>query len=172
MITGELVRLRSIRDSDFESTYDSLCRKEVTETFIMPEINNKEEFIPLFNKLKDLSLQKNPTIYGIEYEKQIVGIISLPVQADTFTEIGYAVNPDYQNRGIATEAAKLIIKHLFDTTIIDYIQASFFVGNTASERIMQKCGLEYSNINKDELFYLGKSHDLVYYKLERKNYHD
>jgi len=43
-----------------------------------------------------------------------------------------------------------------------------FIGNIASKRVMEKCGMIYSHTNYNELEYLGISRDLDYYKIVKK----
>ena len=41
--------------------------------------------------------------------------------------------------------------------------ASFFTGNDASRRVMEKCGMTYSRFSEKEFVYLGTERDLTYY---------
>src|SRR5262245_19889482 len=49
-------------------------------------------------------------------------------------ELWWQVHPTVRNQGIATQAACLLINHLFDATPIERLQATIVVGNDASCR--------------------------------------
>jgi RimJ/RimL family protein N-acetyltransferase/predicted N-acetyltransferase YhbS len=53
---------------------------------------------------------------------------------------GYWVAKPYWNRGICTEALKLMIEHIRLTTEIKSLISGHFVDNPASGRVMEKCG--------------------------------
>jgi RimJ/RimL family protein N-acetyltransferase len=54
--------------------------------------------------------------------------------------IGYWVAKPYWNRGICTEALRLMIDHIHQTTDIKSLISGHFVDNPASGRVMEKCG--------------------------------
>lgn len=55
---------------------------------------------------------------------------------------------------------------------IQVYPASFFTGNDASRRVMEKCGMTYDHFSAKELTYLGKERDLTYYVIHRKTTED
>ena len=57
-------------------------------------------------------------------------------------EIGYFLEHEYWGRGIGTIAATLVLKYAFEIESADVMRASCDSRNVASERVMQKCGLE------------------------------
>jgi RimJ/RimL family protein N-acetyltransferase len=56
-------------------------------------------------------------------------------------EIGWAVAPEQQGRGFATEAALALLEHGFETVRLHRIVATCQPQNTASVRVMEKLGL-------------------------------
>ncbi len=57
-------------------------------------------------------------------------------------EVGYWVARPYWNRGIATEALKLLIDYCFRQRGFLTLWADYFPDNQASGRVMQKCGFK------------------------------
>ena len=53
---------------------------------------------------------------------------------------GYWVARSYWNQGICTEALRLMIDHIRQTTEIKSLISGHFVDNLASGRVMEKCG--------------------------------
>ena len=58
-------------------------------------------------------------------------------------ELGYVTLPRYQNRGVMTEALTAAIAEAFRAGY-QRVEAGFFEGNTASRRVMEKCGMKAS----------------------------
>lgn len=56
-------------------------------------------------------------------------------------EIGYAIAPEYQNRGLASEAAKGMIDFGFLHSFVKAIDAHTLAKENASVKVLQKCGM-------------------------------
>ena len=55
-------------------------------------------------------------------------------------EVGYWVGKPYWNRGICTEALKLMLDYCIQVKHLENIWADHFTGNPASGKVMEKCG--------------------------------
>ena len=55
-------------------------------------------------------------------------------------EVGYWVGKPFWNRGICTEALKLMLDHCVQVKHFENIWADHFIGNPASGKVMEKCG--------------------------------
>ncbi|MEM7351679.1 MAG: GNAT family N-acetyltransferase [Acidobacteriota bacterium] len=76
----------------------------------------------------------------------------------------YGIAPSHWGRGLATEAARAMIRCGFEEHGFDAIVASTDVPNTASVRVMEKAGLRFAKrIEIDGL-------DTIYYQLERGSF--
>ena len=87
----------------------------------------------------------------------------------TSCELGYGIGSDYWNNGYTTEAVKRFIRYCFEEKGFQTVYASFFTGNDASRRVMEKCGMTYSHFSEKELSYLGVERDLTYYAIHNPN---
>lgn len=58
-------------------------------------------------------------------------------------ELGYRLRRDAWGRGLATEGARALIVMAFAGTEVDGIRAQTMTVNTASRRVMERCGLRY-----------------------------
>lgn len=56
-------------------------------------------------------------------------------------EFGYSVSPSYENQGLATEAARGLIKKAFADASVRMVDAHTLAEWNASTRILLKCGL-------------------------------
>jgi [ribosomal protein S5]-alanine N-acetyltransferase len=76
-------------------------------------------------------------------ENKIIGNGGFKGIADEngMVEIGYAVSPLYENRGLATEAARGMIEYAFSWSPVRMVDAHTLAEENASGRILQKCGM-------------------------------
>lgn len=56
-------------------------------------------------------------------------------------EIGYVLNPEFWGRGIALEAARLVMHFGFSEIGLDRIEARYMVGNDRSQGVIRKLGM-------------------------------
>lgn len=68
------------------------------------------------------------------------GYKGAPGDAGT-VEIGYSLSPDYENQGLATEAARGLINEAFSWAIVEMVDAHTLAEENASTRVLQKCGM-------------------------------
>ena len=63
--------------------------------------------------------------------------------ADGSVEVGYAIAPPYQGRGLATEATRGMIEHAFAHTEVLQVLAHTLPEPNASTRVLEKAGLAF-----------------------------
>ena len=68
-------------------------------------------------------------------------------------EIGFIFNPAFQNNGYATEASRAIIEHAFKELNAHRIIGYSAVENTASWRVLEKCGLRREGLQRKNAFF-------------------
>ena len=67
---------------------------------------------------------------------------------DCEIEIGYMLKRSAWGRGYATEATKRLLKFAFEETPLEELVATTDPENTASRRVLEKCGLVYEGIRQ------------------------
>jgi [ribosomal protein S5]-alanine N-acetyltransferase len=65
-----------------------------------------------------------------------------PPGPDGVVEIAYGVDPDYQGRGFATEAAQALVHQAFGNDRVRIVRAHTLLEANASTRVLVKCGFE------------------------------
>ncbi len=77
-------------------------------------------------------------------EAKVIGSIGLHKRTDLtgnfVTELGYVLSTPYEGNGYMTEAVKAVIAYAFEELNVPLIKVYHFIGNTKSERVIQKCG--------------------------------
>ncbi len=75
-------------------------------------------------------------------------------------EIGYVLNPRYRGNGYAPEAAARVIAFAFEELELERVSAICMKENTASLRVMQKCGMTHEGILRRAVCAKGKQRDV------------
>lgn len=71
-------------------------------------------------------------------------------------EIGYVLNPLYHGRGIATEVVGKVISYGFENLALERIEGKFMVENQASRRVMEKNGMIFEGVRRNEMLIKGE----------------
>ena len=162
METQRLI-IDSIKESDREDYFNNISHdKKVLETFICTYAENLDDF--------DFSRYLGrDDLYAIRLKDtgKLIGIILYFDDDGESCEIGYGIGSPYWGNGYVTEATKRFIQFLFDEKGLTTVTASFFTGNEASKRVMEKCGMTYYKFVEKELEYLGTERDLTYYRIRK-----
>ena len=141
IITPRLT-LSAFRECD-EGALMSIFKSDVVKaTYMVPNLETREAEIKLFESLRNLSLREDRFVFGIYLNGELIGLINDCEINNKCIEMGYALHPDYHNRGFATEAFGVVINYLFSQGFEEII-AGAFERNTASMRVMEKCGMKY-----------------------------
>lgn len=67
-----------------------------------------------------------------------------PPDAEGVVEIAYGIAPAYQGRGYATEAAAALVAFAFNRAQVKLVRAHTLPTNTASIRVLAKCGFTHT----------------------------
>ena len=163
MQTERLI-LDPVTESDRQDYFINISHdRKVLETFVCRYAETPEEV--------DLSkIIGNPDIFAIRLKRtgRLIGLVLFFGADDSSCEIGYGIGSEYWNNGYTTEAVKRFLKYLFREKGFKTVRASFFTGNEASRRVMEKCGMTYDHFSEKELTYLGVPRDLTYYSIRLK----
>ena len=165
METERLI-IDSIRETDKEDYFFNISHdKKVLETFICRYVDTLEEF-------DFSSYPGRQDLFAIRLKEtdKLIGIFSLFDEEDGTCEIGYGIGSAFWNQGYATEAVQRFLEYLFCEKGMRTVYASFFIGNDASRRVMEKCGMNYDHFSENELSYLGTERDLIYYVVRREQW--
>ncbi len=100
----------------------------------------------------------------------LIGAIGLTLKPQfRNAEIGYWIGKEYWNKGYATEASIGVINYAFTNLAIHKIHANHFVGNDASERVMQKAGMHFEGFQMQHIWHWNAYKDLKNYAIFNPN---
>lgn len=162
----ERLHIRPFLPGDQAQMLDLLTDDTVKQTYILPDYPDREAAKPLFGRLFDLSQDDCRYVSAITLDGVCIGLVNDTEIAGESIEMGYAILPQYHNRGYCTEMLQGAIDYLHRCGFSKVLTAAF-ESNHASLRVMQKCGMVRLD-ETEELTYRGKTHRCIYYCAERK----
>lgn len=84
-------------------------------------------------------------------------------------ELGYWIGKPYWNQGLATEAARTVVRYGFEELGLNRVYASHLTRNPASGRVMQKVGMIYEGRLRQHILKWGVFEDLELYAILRND---
>jgi len=85
--------------------------------------------------------------------QEVIGDVGFTVSDRLHGDCGWFLGINFQGRGYATEAVSEMIAHAFQFQELEVLTASCRRGNTASTRIMSKCGFVQDDETEKRLWY-------------------
>lgn len=144
MMKSERITLRPWQDSDAKALYKYARDPDVGPRAGWPPHRSEAESLEIIR-----TVFNNPTTWAIVWNEtgEAIGAIgygsscdcSLPAREGEPT-VGYWVAKPYWGQGICTEALRLMMEHVRETTDIPSLISGHFTDNPASGRVMEKCG--------------------------------
>ena len=165
LIQTERLTLKPFSLSDKDRLADLLTDQQITKTFMVTDFETAAQARALAEKLIRFSRidDTRHLEYGIYLHDRLIGFINDCGIEDDSIEIGYAIHPDEQGQGYATEAVRAVLRELREMGF-KKVTAGFFSGNSASRRVMEKCGMK-QNEPVSHIEYRGVLHKCFYFEI-------
>jgi RimJ/RimL family protein N-acetyltransferase len=125
----------------------------VRDIFPFPYTQKDAEFF-----LKHIANNPANLILAIDVNGEAIGSIGVHFKSDVYrnnAELGYWLSEQFWGKGIITEAVKALIKYVFENYHIKRIYACVFQNNTASIRVLEKCGFLREAVHKNAIIKKG-----------------
>lgn len=136
----ERLTLRPLAESDREALIALAKNEEIKKTYMLPDFESVEKENAFFGRMLACSLSERHFLRAISLDGDLIGMFNDCAVSGKRVEVGYFVDPAHKGRGYATEALRKAIAELFQRGF-DTVTAGYFEGNTASRRVMEKCGM-------------------------------
>ncbi|HEX5751301.1 MAG TPA: GNAT family protein [Archangium sp.] len=85
-------------------------------------------------------------------------------------ELWGQIHPQFRGRGVGTQAACLMINHLFNALPLERVQATIVVGNEPSCRAAEAIGMRKEGIYRNVSFLHGRYMDMYLYSIIRADW--
>jgi Acetyltransferases, including N-acetylases of ribosomal proteins len=164
--TKNLILLK-FKKSDVEDIYEYGSDEETVKYLVWDAFKNKDDA-----KASIINYYwSRPGIFAIELKenKKCIGCISFELEPQHEKgSFGYVLNRNYWGKGYMTEALYSILSLCFEKLELNRVEATHYIGNEGSGKVMKKCGMEFEGIGKQEVKIKGIFHDVAHYGITKE----
>lgn len=170
-LSGPRVRLRPVRLDDAPGIFSYASDPAVTEWLTFETHQALADSLEMAAWLQGAEGRILARI--IEVEGRVAGCASLtPVpRAHRTAELGYVLHRAYWGRGLAVEAARLLMTFGFERLGLGRIEALCAVPNTRSLRVLEKLGMRREGTLREYRDFHGRVLDMHLYAVLKKEWH-
>ncbi len=172
----ERLILRATEETDLKTLWKILSIPEVNKYYLTCKLSDdwekeKKWQYKKLEKANDLDVFQWSII--LKEKNECIGQISIQENGEDLSirDIGWFINPIYQQKGFAFETASKVIEYMFEKVKINAIETSSAVCNPASFKLMEKLGFnkrsEETHMNS---YTFGGDVESVSYGLTAKEY--
>ena len=165
----ERLLLRRVVESDVNEVFALRSNAETMQYIPRPLVTSNEEALEHIRMIEDKIVADEGINWAITLKgnSKLLGIIGhYRIKPEHYrSEIGYMLLPDYQGKGIITEAIKAVVAYGFDQMNLHSIEAIIDPANTASAMVLEKNGFVKEAHLRENECYNGKFLDTVIYGL-------
>ena len=153
---SDRLRYRFLKSADLDAVHElhSLPETDRYNTLGIPKDKSETREVMSRFMMGDKDGLKNLT-FVVELLEDIsfVGLIALKMGVPKYknAEVWFKLHKKHWGRGYATEALKFVINFGFQRLQLHRIEAGCAVGNSASKRVMEKCGLTNEGRKRENL---------------------
>ena len=164
MIETERLSLRPYESSDYDAVHVWASDPEVVTYFEWGPNTPAETQAYLEQAMAhEAEVPKRQFLFAVcrRGEAQPVGGIGLHISEPSHRSgwIGYVYRRDCWGQGYATEAARAVVRFGFEELNLHRIHATCDPRNLASRRVLEKCGMRYEGVLRQEKWYKNQWRD-------------
>ncbi|SFA88031.1 ribosomal-protein-alanine N-acetyltransferase [Flavobacterium swingsii] len=168
-LESERLLLRQITSNDVNEVFALRSNPETMKYIPRPLVTTTDDAMDHIKMIQD-KIEKNEGInwaITLKDNPKMIGIIGhYRIRWEHFrSEIGYMLLPEYQGKGIITEAIQLMLDYGFNEMKMHSLEAIIDPKNTASAKVLEKNDfVKEAHLIQNE-FYDGKFLDTVIYSI-------
>lgn len=175
----ERLILRELTEYDIYTMFPHYSDEEVWKYIDTYPAKDPQEIIEVINWGKYILGNNTGVLWGlfIKNDASFVGEMNYAGRRDGTIEgkihrgeIGYNMARKHWGKGLAAEALREVIRHIFDTTEIYRLEAIIRPGNTRSRNLASRIGFQEEGILRDYIYWDGQYRDNVLYSLLKKDW--
>lgn len=174
-ITTPRLVLRPFAETDLDDLHAFHSLPEVARYLYWDARTREETKAALDRKIACASLGEGGDMLCVAAESAgggpVIGDLTLFLRSREHRqgEIGFVFNPAYQGRGLATEAAREVLRIAFEGLGLHRVHGNCDARNTASARLMERLGMrKEAHLVENEFFAGAWSDELIYAMLARE----
>jgi len=168
--------LKKMTLKDAEDLFEYASDPEVTKYITWAPHKSIDDSIDFLKSVLRRYENNEVSEWGIVYKEnnKFIGTCGyvLWVPVHSLAEIAIALSGEYWGKGLMTEAVKEVIKYGFEKMNLNRIYARCFMENIGSQKVLEKVGMKFEGILREQMFIKSKFSDMKIYSILRKEYHE
>ncbi len=164
--------LRRVANEDVNEIFALRSNKETMKYIPRPLVKTTDDALAHIAMIDEKIVTNEGINWAIALKDspKLIGIIGhYRIKPEHFrAEIGYMLLPEYQRKGIISEAIKEVVKYGFEILKLHSIEAIIDPENWASEKVLLKNGFVKEAHLKENEYYDGRFLDTVIYSILNK----
>lgn len=156
--------LRALRDEDAEQIRTLRSHPEVNKYIGRPNEFSLQESLAFIKKIQQANAEERSFYWAIcpLTQNKLTGTICVWNFSEDKkeAEIGFELLPEWQGKGLVSEAVKEVIEYCFSNSSLEILWGATSPENLASIRVLEKFGFVYDAEKKEN--------DLRFYRLEKR----
>jgi len=165
--------LRQVNTNDAETILSLRSNDEVMKYIPRPYLKSKEEaleLIAMFDDKIENGIGINWGICFLDEPEKLIGIIGhYRLKPEHYrAEVGYMIFPEYNGKGIVSEALQKVIEYGFKGMKLHSIEAILDPENKGSEKVLLKNGFVKEGHFIENEYYEGRFLDSMVYSVLNK----
>jgi ribosomal-protein-alanine N-acetyltransferase len=172
----ERLNLRKLRPTDAADIFEYASDPQVARYTTWEAHTSLDDAVQFVELIQAVYVNESPSnwTWGLELKDtgKLIGTIAVwgwPQHARA--EVGYAIGRPYWGRGLVTEAVREVLKLGFDALGLNRIEARCVPENIGSARVMEKVGMTYEGLLREQMFIKGTFDDMRIYSILRREYY-
>lgn len=172
ILETERITLRRVNINDVNEIFTLRSNPETMKYIPRPLVKTTEDALEHIAMI-DAKIENNEGInwaITLKDDPKLIGIIGhYRIKPENYrAEIGYMLLPEFNGKGIMSEAVKEVVKYGFNVMKLHSIEAIIDPENFGSEKVLQKNGFVKEAHLKENEFYEGRFLDTVIYSILSK----
>lgn len=173
ILETERLVLRRVTKDDVNEVFALRSNPETMKYIPRPLVKTIDEALEHIAMI-DAKIDYNEGInwaITLKDDPKLIGIIGhYRIKPEHFrAEVGYMLLPEFNGKGIISEAVKEVVKYGFNEMKLHSIEANIDPENFGSANVLQKCGFVKEAHLKENEFYEGRFLDTVIYSILDKS---
>jgi RimJ/RimL family protein N-acetyltransferase len=133
-----VILLRPVLATDAAPLYPQLAGTRIPDTILWDGPDSLADYQAGLASRADQVTRGEVHVFTILGDGAPVGMIDVRPKNDFRGDLGLWVGEAHHGRGVGTEAVRLAAHYAFDRLGLKKLEATVFIGNTASRRIFEK----------------------------------
>ena len=173
ILESERLLLRPIKESDADDIFEIFSDKEVMKYYDLLPFSSINDAVNQVGIFRECLSEKTMIRWGIELKEsnKLIGTCGFFAFSEESlkAEMGYELNSKYWNKGVMSEALKMIMDFIFKETDINRIEAYVEPMNTSSLKLLESLGFTKEGLLRQYELCRGQLIDITIWGLLRSD---